>query len=137
MGSAPVESSVTKEATTELLDEFDALAKWRRPVTDDELAHAKESLVRGFAQRFETLAQVAGEIAELEGYGLSTDELARYPERIESVTLDQLETAAAKYLDTDEAILIVVGDAAKIAPGVSSLGFGELKRLDTEGEPID
>ena len=137
VGSAPVESSVTKEALEQLLYEFDALSKWSRPVTDEELAHAQDSLVRGFAQRFETMSQVAGEIAELEGYGLSTDELFRYTEQIESITKDQLEAAAAKYLDTDEAILLVVGDGEKVADGLSALEFGSMKRLDVEGEPLD
>jgi zinc protease len=94
-------------------------------------------LVRGFAQRFETMSQVAGEIAELEGYGLSTDELGRYTERIDAVTKDQLEAAAGKYLSTDDAILLVVGDGEKVADGLSTLDFGELKRLDVEGEPLD
>ncbi len=137
VGSAPVESSVTKEAIEQLLYEFDTLSKWSRPVTDEELAHAQDSLVRGFAQRFETMSQVAGEIAELEGYGLSTDELGRYPERIESITKDQLEAAAAKYLNTDEAILLVVGDGEKVADGLSALEFGSMKRLDVEGELLD
>ncbi len=137
VGSAPVESSVTKEAIAELLDEFDALSTWRRPVTDDELAHAQESLVRGFAQRFETMSQVAGEIAELEGYGLSLDELSRYTQQVESVTQEQLEAAAAKYFGTNEAILLVVGDGQKIEEGLSSLEFGELKHLDVEGELLD
>jgi zinc protease len=134
VGSTPVESSVTKEATEQLLDEFDALSRWRRPVTADELGHAQESLVRGFAQRFETMSQVAGEIAELEGYGLSLDELSRYTQQIESVTLDQLEAAAPKYFGTDDAILLVVGDGEKIAKDLSAVAFGELKRLDEEGE---
>ena len=62
-----MESSATKDALEQLIAEFDMLATWSRPVTDEELAHAKENLVRGFAQRFETLAQVAGEVAELDG----------------------------------------------------------------------
>ena len=137
VGSAPVESSVTKDAIEQLLHEFDTLSKWTRPVTDEELAHAQDSLVRGFAQRFETMSQVAGEIAELEGYGLSTDELESYTEQIESVTKDQLEAAAAKYLNTDEAILLVVGDGEKVADGLRAVEFGSMKRLDVEGEPLD
>ncbi|TDI36656.1 MAG: insulinase family protein [Acidobacteria bacterium] len=136
VGSAPVESSVTKDALEQLIAEFDALATWDRPVTDEELAHAKENLVRGFAQRYETLAQVAGEVAELDGYGLPLDEMSRYTDKIESITKEQLEAAASKYLSTEDAILLVIGDAEKVAASVASLEFGELTRLDADGEPI-
>ncbi len=136
VGSAPVESSVTKDALEQLIAEFDALATWNRPVTDNELAHAKENLVRGFAQRFETLGQVAGEVAELDGYGISLDEMSRYTDKVESVTRGQLEAAASKYLSTEDAILLVIGDAQKVAADVASLEFGEVIRLDPDGEPI-
>jgi zinc protease len=136
MGSTPVESSVTKPALIELLGEFDALHSWSRPVTDEELAHAKESLVRGFAQRFETMSQVASEIAELEGFGLSMEELERYTDAVEAVTEDDLKRAAEKYLDTTNAIVVVVGDGEKIAEDVASVGFGPLNRLDADGEVL-
>lgn len=137
VGSAPVESSVTREAIEQFFEEFDALSNWRRPVTEDELGHAQESLVRGFAQRFETMSQVAGEIAELEGYRLPIEELGRYTQQIEAVTIAKLEETAAKYLGTRDAFLLVVGDGQKIAEDMKALEFGELKRLDVEGEPLD
>ena len=43
---------------------------------------------------------------------------------------------ATKYLSTEDAIVLVIGDADKVAAGVASLEFGELTRLDPDGEPI-
>ena len=103
---------------------------------DEELAHAKESLVRGFAQRFETMSQVASEIAELEGSDLSVEELERYADGVEAVTKVELKKAAERYLDTSEAIVVVVGDGEKVAEEVASIGFGPLKKLDADGELI-
>jgi len=136
LGSAPVESSVTKEAIREMLTEIEDLQQWRRPVTSEELAHAQENLVRGFAQRFETLSQIAGEIAELEGYGRRPDELRDYTDGVESVTLGALEEAARRYLDTAQSILVVVGDKAKVAESLLSLDLGPVVRLDADGDPI-
>ena len=136
LGSAPVESSVTGLAIEEMLSEFDALASWRRPITEGELTHAREALTRGFAQRFETLAQVAGEVAELEGYDIPLSNLAAYPDGIASVTLEQLGAAAAQYLDTSKAVLVVVGDGERIMADVESLGFGPMYVLDPEGQPV-
>lgn len=137
VGSAPVESSVTKAALTELLGEFDALASWSKPITSEELTHAQESLVRGFAQRFETLSQVAGEVAELAGFGLSTASLSAYAADVSAVTLEQLEAVAPRYFGTDDAIVVVVGDAEKVADDVGAVGFGDLVRVDPEGVVIE
>ena len=136
LGSAPVESSVTKEAILEMLREFEDLHQWRRPVTEEELAHAKENLVRGFAQRFETLSQIAGEVAELEGYDRDPAELREYTERVESVTLGSLEEAARKYLDSTRSILVVVGDKTRVGEGLLSLELGPVVRLDEDGDPM-
>src|SRR5262249_43459122 len=54
----PVESRVTKEALEELFKELAGIAG-ARPVTDDELAFAKERLILGFPSRFETTFGVA------------------------------------------------------------------------------
>jgi zinc protease len=136
LSSAPVESSVTKEAIQEMLKEIEDLHRWRRPVTPEELSHAKENLVRGFAQRFETLSQIAGEIAELEGFGRQPDELRDYTDGVESVTMGNLEEAASKYLDSERSVLVVVGDRAKIAEDLLSLDFGPVVRLDADGDPM-
>ncbi len=136
LSSAPVESSVTKEAIHEMQKEIEDLHQWRRPVTSEELLHAQENLIRGFAQRFETLSQIAGEIAELEGFGRAPEELREYTERVESVSLGALEEAARRYLDTEHSILVVVGDKARVAEGLLSLEHGPVVRLDADGDPM-
>ncbi len=136
LGIAPVETRVTKESIEEMLSEFEAIASWARPVTDEELETSKSTLMRGYAQRFETLGQVAGEVAELEGFGLPLEQIADYPARIDDVTLDQIRSAAGKYLKIDHLVLVVVGDAAKVEDGVRSLGLGEPIRVDADGKPV-
>jgi zinc protease len=136
LGIAPVESKVTKEAVEELLSEFEALASWSRPVTQKELDDAKATLIRGYAQRFETLAQIAGEIAELDGFGLSMDELGRYTSGIDGVDLSRVQKAAKDYITIKDCALVVVGDAAQIEPGLQSLDFGDVVRLDVDGNPV-
>ncbi|MFQ5790985.1 MAG: M16 family metallopeptidase [Acidobacteriota bacterium] len=136
LGIAPVATPVTKEAIQEMLSEFEALGSWSRPVTERELADARGTLVRGYAQRFETLAQVAGELAELEGYGLAPEELTRYTAGIQEVTLAQVEAAARKYLRTDQVSLVVVGDKTQVESGLRSLGLGPFVELDPEGQPV-
>ncbi len=133
LGIAPVETRVTKEAIEELVSEFDALASWSRPVTEKELDDAKATLSRGYSQRFETMAQIAGEIAELSGFGLHMDELARYSEGIEAVDFAQIQKAAKEYVKVNDFVLVVVGDASQVEPGLESLNLGDVVRVDVEG----
>jgi zinc protease len=136
LGIAPVETGVTKEAVQEMLAEFEAMASWERPVTEQELDDAKATLVRGYAQRYETLAQIAGEVAELEGFGLPMEELVTYTSHIEAVSLDHLEAAADKYIPTQDFVLVVVGDLHQVEPAIRSLELDEVIRVDVEGDPI-
>jgi zinc protease len=136
LGIAPVETKVTKEAIEEMLSEFDAIATWNRPVTEQELEDAKSTLIRGYAQRFETLAQIAGEIAELEGFGLPTEELARFTAEIDGVSLDQVQRVAEAHIGTEDLVLVVVGDLAEIEPAIRSLDFGEVVQVGPEAEPL-
>ena len=133
VASAPVESSVTVPAIREILSEVDELHQWRKPVSDKELDDAKKSLTRGFAQRFETLSQVASEVAELQGFGLPLAELEAYPEQVERVTVDVLERAAKSYFDSREAILVVVGDASRVRGELSALDFAPTTDVDADG----
>jgi zinc protease len=136
LGIAPVETGVTKDAVQEMLNEFEAMSSWKRPVAEQELEDAKATLIRGYAQRYETLAQVAGEIAELEGFGLSMEELAGYTSQIEAVSLDHLEAAAGKYIPTEDFVLVVVGDLQQVEPGIRSLELDEVIRVDVDGDPV-
>ena len=48
----------------------------------------------------------------------------------------QLADAAQKFIRPGEIVWIVVGDIKTIEPGIRSLGFGEVIRLNAEGEEI-
>ena len=137
LGVSSVESGVTKPALQEMVKEFEDMASWSRPVTDEELADAKAILVRGDAQRFETLAQVGGEVAELDCYGLPLRELARYVTGIEDVNIEKIREAAQRYIRPQHMLLVVVGDAAKVEPGIRELDFGPIVHVDKEGEPLE
>jgi zinc protease len=136
LGIAPVETGVTKEATEEMLGEFEAMASWTRPVSDQELEDAKTTLIRGYAQRFETLAQIAGEIAELEGFNLPIEEMSRYTSCIDAVKLEDMQEAAKKYFRTQDSAIVLVGDLSQIGDGLRALDQWDVVPVDTDGAPI-
>src|SRR5690606_3383464 len=82
-----VQTDKTKESIVELTSELLNLAG-RRPITPAELTEAKENRVRGYAQEFQSLRQVASQVARLWTHGLPMSELQRYTEEIDRVTLD-------------------------------------------------
>ncbi len=84
-GGGTVETTVSKESLIEIDKELSDIAG-SRPVTEAELAFAKERIVLGFPSRFETTFGVAGQLANLVAYDLPDDEMDRYQARIEALT---------------------------------------------------
>ena len=88
-----VQTDVTKEALVELIKELTDITG-PRPVTDAELAFAKDRIIRGFPGRFETTAAVAGTLAELVLYDLPDDYFTTYPSKVEAVTKADVDRVA-------------------------------------------
>src|SRR5262249_31759900 len=88
-----VQTAVTKEALVELVKEVTDITG-PRPVTEAELAFAKDRIVRGFPARFETTSGVAGTLAELVLYHLPDDYFATYPSKVEAVTRAEVDRVA-------------------------------------------
>ena len=52
------------------------------------------------------------------------------------LTEAQLSDAAKKFVHPDEVVWIVIGDLSKIEKGIGELGFGEVIKLDADGQPV-
>ena len=72
-----VQTAVTKESLVEIFKELTDITG-KRPVTDAELAFAKQRMIQGFPHRFETTFGVAGQLAILIAEELPDDEFTRY-----------------------------------------------------------
>ena len=129
--SGAVQTDKTAESVVEFIRELDLLAG-RKPITAEELENARATRIRGYAQQFESLMRIAGQIAELWTAGLSTGELQREIDETARVTLDQANQAAQRYAKPDQAILLLVGDRKKIVPGLEPLR--PIVELDGEGK---
>ena len=133
-GGAGVQTNKTKESVVEVVKEFKDIAG-ARPVTEKELDDARANRIRGYAQKFETLGNVANAIAEAWWYGLPMTELARLPQGLAKATLADVNAAAKKYAVPERSTLLLVGDLAKIEQGVKEIAVGEIVHLDAEGNP--
>jgi zinc protease len=79
------------------------------PVSDQEVADAKQNQVGGLALRLETTDRVVDEIEVMEEYGLGLDFLERYPGIVNAVTQDEILAAAARYLQPERGALAIAG----------------------------
>jgi zinc protease len=129
-----VQTDKTKESVVEFLGEQRKLAG-EKPISAQELADAKSARVRGYAQSFESGSRVADQVAALWQFGLPMAELSREPEALMAASLDQVNAFTRKYADPTKGVLVLVGDRAKIEPGLRSLGLGEIVVLDARGKP--
>ncbi len=130
-----VQTNKTKESVVEFDKELKGLAG-TRPITTKELDDAKLNLLRGYAQRFETLGRIAGQVAELWSGDLPMEELQRISDGTAKTTLEETLAAAKKWADPSHASLLLVGDLGKIRPGLEELKLGEIVVLDVEGKPV-
>lgn len=129
--SAPVRNEVTRESVDEVLAEL------RRIRTGDvearELDDTKSYLIGVFPAMVQTASDVAGRLLDMELYGLPQDYFDRYRENIAAVTKDDVERVAAKYIDPDRVLIVVVGNAAQIREPLGALGY-PVHEVDVDGK---
>ena len=81
--------------------------------TKQQFELAREFIIGVFPIALETNAGVARALLNAEFYGLGLDYLRDYARIYRSVTLDQVNNAARKYLHPDAATLVIAGPASK------------------------
>jgi zinc protease len=79
------------------------------PVSADELAAGQRYLTGTLPLRLETNSGIAGQIAEIELFGLGWDYVQRYPAIVNSLTIADVQRAARTYLHPDRYVLATAG----------------------------
>ena len=100
-----------KVAIEEVLKEMERIRSVS--VTDKELEDAKAYLTGSFPLKLDTNKKIAGMLTAIEFFNLGLDYPDRYPKMINSLTKDDILKVARRYLNTDNYIMVVVGDLEK------------------------
>lgn len=119
---APVQSDRTGDTIAELLREMRDYPA-ARGATAVEVNRIKEGNIRGLPNRFETRGQIAGGIDEIVRFGRPDDYFETLPATYGALTADTLNSAAAKELQPDRLVIVVVGDAKTVKPQLANLGL--------------
>jgi len=132
---APVQTDKTKESLTEMNKELRAILS-DRPVTAEELAHTQANETLSLPGSRETLDAVGGSITTILDSRWPDDYYNTMSGKIRALKTGDLDAAAKQIVHPDNLIWIVVGDRAKIEPGIRELNFGEIHFVDADGNPI-
>ena len=109
---AEVRTPVTGDSLKEFFYELDRIRNER--VSDKEIADAKSYLTGVFPIRLETQEGLTDQLVQIKMLNLPDDYLQNYRERVNAVTGEEIQRVAQKYVQTDKAALIVVGDGASV-----------------------
>ncbi len=126
--STAVETAVTADALREIQLEFARIREGA--VSEAELSLATDYLVGVFPIRFETTAEVAGGLANVEIFRLPTNYFDNYRERVRAVTVADVLRVAQRHLDPSRLQVVVVGNADAICEPLSALGLGPVTVYD-------
>jgi predicted Zn-dependent peptidase len=120
---ASVQSDATAAAISEALAELDAI-RGPRPVTGEELELGRAALTRGYPRTFETSDQIARGAAQLALYELPPDYFTTFVPTVAALREADITRVAARYIQPERLVVVVVGDSEKIGPSLEHLGLG-------------
>jgi zinc protease len=126
-------SAKTDAALVEFMKELRGITG-PRPVTDDEMAAAKNSLALSLPEQFSSVGGVNGVIAEIWTDGLPADYYQQYASKIVAVTKDDVVRVAKQYIDLDHLTIVIVGDRATIEAPLKATGIAPVVVTDIDGK---
>jgi zinc protease len=117
----------TVNSMQEILNELDNI---RQGVTEKELNFAKSSITRKFPLNFETHRQIASNVIGKIIYNLPEDYFETYINKINLVTINDVNKAATENIFPDLATIVLVGDKDKISDQLKTDRFGEVQIIE-------
>ena len=109
----------------------------QRPIEGEEFESIKRNALLRLPGRFATLRSLESAVQDLVQFGYPPEYYYDYAANVRALTPAVLNEAAARFVQPDQLIWLVVGDVATIEAGIRELGYGTIVRLTPSGEPVD
>ncbi len=129
---SPVRTDVTEGTIREFLAEFKRIRDEK--VTPVELENAKRAIVGQFALQLENPTGRLNNIITQKMYGLPANYWDTYPQKVNAITVADVQRVAQKYIDVNHLQIVAVGDASKTRAVLAK--FGSVQEYDGEGKPM-
>lgn len=129
--NASVRTEVTDSAVYEFIYEIQNLVE--NGVTEEELAKAKAELSGSFGRSLEQPSTVANFALNTDRYKLPKDYYATYLQKLNALTVADINATAKRLIEPDKFIITTVGNGAEIKEKLAK--FGEVTMYDNMGMP--
>lgn len=122
-------------STQEVIERFVANIERMRaePVSDTELAEAKEAYVNSFVFSFASPSAIVSRLVELEYDGLPKDFLQQLRTKVVALTKEQVQAAAKRHLRPDRLKIVAVGSGETLPKALATFGDVKEIKLSPEG----
>jgi len=110
--TAEVRTQVTSDSLKEFFYELNRIRN--EPVSAKEIGDAKSYLTGVFPIRLETQEGLTDQLVQIKMLNLPDNYLQMYRDRVQAVTIEDIQRVAQQYVRPDEAALIVVGDGSSV-----------------------
>jgi zinc protease len=104
-----------------------------KPITDEEIKTAKESLIQGLPQRFASVNAISTAVTTLVVQGLPDDYYQTYAKNVSAVTKEDLLRVAKQYIDLNHLAIVIVGDRSQVEAPLKATGIAPITNIDPEG----
>ncbi len=132
---APVQTDKTKESMVEVWKEIKDVAG-ERPLQGEEYNSIMRNMSLRLPARFSTLQSLENAAANVVSYNLPDDYWQTYGAKVRALTEKDLNDASAQVIHPNEMIWLVIGDLKKVEAGIRELNYGEIIKLDNDGNVI-
>lgn len=116
----------TAEALSTILDEIRKIRE--APVTDSELARAKEGYLNGYAFDYDSKGKIVNRLMTYDFYGYPADFNTRLRDAVEKVTKEDVLRVAQKHLHPELLTILAVGRADQFDKPLDT--FGKVNTID-------
>jgi len=118
----PVQTDRTADSIKLILKDMEEFPA-EKGVDDTELQRVTDGNIRSLPNSFQTNGQVLGALLENQDLGRPDDYYVNLPDIYRSIDAEQIDTAAAEYLQPERMVIVVVGDRSQIDDQLKTLNM--------------
>lgn len=121
-----VKTDITGDTVDEILKEINIIKS--KPVSSTELQDVKNYISGNFPFQLETPNEIASKVINLKLFDLEDDFYTSYLSKVNSLTKEDIKTAAEKYLHPDKMTFSIAGDTKHLRDKMSRFGKVEFMK---------